>query len=48
MLYFEPQELKNNLVDIVNKLADLKQWNAIKKESELVEVEKLISQSINL
>jgi len=47
MLYFEPQELKNNLVDIVNKLADLKQWNALKKASELVEVEKLITQSIN-
>lgn len=47
MLYFEPQKLKNNLVEIANKLADLKQWNTIKKESELVEVEKIISQSIN-
>ncbi len=47
MLYFEPQKLQNNLVEIANKLADLKQWNIIKKESELVEIQKLITQSIN-
>jgi glycerol-3-phosphate dehydrogenase len=47
MLYFEPQKLQNNLVEIANKLADLKQWDIIKKESELVEIQKLITQSIN-
>ena len=47
MLYFDPQSLKINLNEIVNKIADLKKWNQNKKDRELIEMKNLISQSIN-
>jgi glycerol-3-phosphate dehydrogenase len=47
LLYFEPQKLRDNMVELIDKLAIIKNWNTIQKENEISNLNKALSDSLN-
>ena len=47
MLYFEPQKLRETLIELINKLAIIKKWSSFQKEKELAQMNKIIVESTN-
>ena len=47
MLYFEPQKLRETLIELINKLAIIKKWSSFQKEKELTQMNKIIVESTN-
>ena len=47
MLYFEPQKLRETLIELINKLAIIKKWSSFKKKNELAQMNKIIVESTN-
>ena len=47
LLYFEPQKLRDNLNDLVSRLARIKNWNSVQQEIQIEKMNKLLFESLN-
>jgi glycerol-3-phosphate dehydrogenase len=47
MLYFEPEKLRDNMVELVDKIANIKNWSSTQKENEISNLNKALSDSLN-